>query len=388
MPPVNMIAWPCILARAVSALPLAALLGGLPLLCTRAFAAGAGVPVRYQLPAAGPLPRTYRVTLAIVDRKNPDWIISQFAAGVARTVTAENGGKFTEVWDGLDDNFMPVPPGEFGVKGICMAARRWRVDQEWHSVTPLFAGGASAWLPSPEQWQKPEPFGGDPVGAPLRDVAVGANGIAVFYYEYLENGLNNPLIDLKKPAGYGQFVRAFGSGGAAGGTSVTTDGESVWAFSTDGGPKFVYRADGKSFGVSHGANRANSYRPDGWVTAMACARDASAGKTYVYAAQKGKIDGGRLRADGPSATGTSDKVTVPQRRGWHGAGAIASGRSARTGGAGLVAVCAARRRDWVCRERAGSLQRIARGPVDTPLQRARADPGRPIWKPAATASFT
>jgi hypothetical protein len=269
-----------------------------------------GVPVNYQLPVTGPLPQTYRVTLAIVDPKNPDWIISQFAAGVARTVTAENGGRFAEVWDGLDDNFMPVPPGDFAVKGIYMLARPWRVDQEWHSVTPKFAGGASSWLPSPEQWQKPEPFGGDPVGAPLRDVAVGANGVAVFYYEYLENGLNNPMFDLNQPAGYGQFLRAFGSGGAAGGTSVTTDGESIWAFSTDGGPKFVYRADGKSFGTSPGANRANSYRPAGWVTAIACARGEAPGKTIVFVAQRGRMELG----DAPRLAGgepeTAGKVTV------------------------------------------------------------------------------
>lgn len=71
--------------------------------------AAAGVPVSYRLPTTGPLPQTYRVTLAIVGPKDPDWIISQFAAGVTRTVTAENGGKFSELWDGLDDNFMPVP---------------------------------------------------------------------------------------------------------------------------------------------------------------------------------------------------------------------------------------------------------------------------------------
>ncbi len=249
-----------------------------------------GVPVSYALPMTGPLPQTYRVTLAIVDPKNPDWIISQFAAGVVRTVTAENGGRFSEVWDGLDDNLMPVPPGDFAVKGILMPARQWRVDQEWHSITPKFAGGASPWLPSPEQWQKPEPFGGDPVGAPLRDVAVGTNGIAVFYYEYLENGQNNPLLDLNQPVGYGQFRRAFASGGAAGGTSVTTDGEAVWAYSTDGGPKFVYRADGKSFGTSHGANRANSYRPAGPVTAMACAPTGTAGRMTVFVAQRGKVE--------------------------------------------------------------------------------------------------
>src|SRR4051812_8708801 len=77
-----------------------------------------GIPVNYSLPSDGPLPRTYLVTLAIVEAKNPDWIVSQFACGVARAVTAENGGKFTETWDGLDDNFMPVPPGNYAVKGI------------------------------------------------------------------------------------------------------------------------------------------------------------------------------------------------------------------------------------------------------------------------------
>ena len=237
--------------------------------------AGAGVAVNYQLPTDGPLPQTYRVTLAIVEAKNPDWIISQFARGVARTVTADNGGKFTETWDGLDDNFMPVPPGEYRVKGIYMPARQWPVDQQWHSITPRFAGGGSSWLPSPDDWQQPDPFGGDPVGAPLGDVDVGPNGVAVFYYAYLENGRNCPMFDLNKPVGFEQFVRAFPSGGAGGGTAAATDGETVWAFSTDGGPKFVYRADGKSFGKSAGRQSQQFYRPEGWVTAMAVDRGAA-----------------------------------------------------------------------------------------------------------------
>ncbi len=273
-----------------------------------------GVPVAYELPTDGPLPRTYLVTLAIVEAKNPDWIISEFAAGVARTVTAENGGKFSEMWDGLDDNFMPVPPGDYAVKGIYSQAKQWAVDGEWHAVTPKFAGGASPWLPSPDDWQKPEPFGGDPVGAPMEDVAVGPNGVAVFYYQYLENGLNLPMFDLNQPLGYGQFLRAFNSGGAGGGSSVATDGESVWAFSTDGGPKYVYRADGKSFGVSHGANRSNAYLPAGWVTAMAAWREAKAGPSFVYVAQRGKID--EAKADRghtsyhESTTELVNKITV------------------------------------------------------------------------------
>lgn len=279
------------------------------LFCTPWARADNGVSVSYQLPTTGPLPQTYRVTLAIVDAKNPDWIISQFACGVARTVTAQNGGKFSEQWDGLDDNFMPVPPGEYAVKGIFMPAKKWAVDNEWHSVTPLFAGGASSWLPSPAQIDKSEPFGGDPVGSPLRDVAVGPNGVAVFYYQYLENGLGAPLIDLKKPPGYEQFIRAFPSGGAAGGNCATTDGETVWAFSTDGGPKFVFRTDGKSFGKSQGANRNNAYLPDGWVTAMANARDAS-NKSLVFVAQRGKIIEPRPRDYRESETEFIDKITV------------------------------------------------------------------------------
>ena len=179
--------------------------------------AAVGTPVTYQLPADGVLPQTYLVTLAIVDSKNPDWILSTFVAGAPRTVTAENKGKFTETWDGLDDNFMPVPPGDYGVKGIYAPARQWELDGEWHAITPKFAGGFSAWLPPPDRLRAPLAFGGDPVNAPLRDVAVGPNGVAVFDYQYLENGLNAPMFDLNKPVDYDQFLRSFNSGGAAGG---------------------------------------------------------------------------------------------------------------------------------------------------------------------------
>jgi hypothetical protein len=183
-----------------------------------------GVPISYQLPTTGTLPQTYMVTLAIVQQDNPNWIISQFLRGEPRTVTAANAGKFTEKWDGLDENLMPVPPGTYAVKGIYMPAKKWQVDGEYHAVVPQFVAGASSWMPSREQWQVPEPFGGDPCGAPLGDVDVGPNGVAVFYYVYLENGLNNPLVDLTKPAGLGQFVRAFPSGGAGGGSSTCTAG--------------------------------------------------------------------------------------------------------------------------------------------------------------------
>ncbi len=254
--------------------------------------AATGAQVSYELPTDGPLPKTYLVTLAIVDPKNTDWIISTFVAGEPRTVTAENKGKFTETWDGLDENFMPVPPGDYGIKGIFAPAQKWAVDGEWHAVVPKYAGAISGWWPSVDtpQEQLKTPFGGDPVSSPFGDVSVGPNGVAVFYYRYLENGKNLPMVDLKKPGvSPDQFIRAFNSGGAAGGMNVTTDGETVWAASTDGGPKFVYRADGKSFGSSPTANRRNSYIPEGWVTSMSCMKN-STGKTFVYLAQRGKVD--------------------------------------------------------------------------------------------------
>ena len=50
--------------------------------------------------------------------------------------------------------------------------------------------------------------------APLAALDVGLNGHAVFYWSYLENGTNQPMFDLHRPIGYGQFLGAFPSGGA------------------------------------------------------------------------------------------------------------------------------------------------------------------------------
>ncbi len=275
---------------------------------------GAGVPVTYQLPVEGPLPRTYCVTLAVTDAKNPDWIVSTFLAGQPRTVTAENQGRFTETWDGLDENFMPVPPGNYGVKGIYMAAKQWAVDGEWHGITPRFIGGAGTWLPAGEKAGggagKPvaELFGGDPVNAPLGDIAVGPDGISAWAWTYLENGTNYPLLDLKKPAGPGQFIRAFNSGGAGGSNAIATDGVTVWAFSVDGGPKYVFRTDEKSFGRSDGANRTNGYLPEGWVTGMALGEDA--GRKLLCVAQRGRfVEKGRNNYV-ESDTEFVDKITI------------------------------------------------------------------------------
>ena len=115
-------------------IPLPVLLFCSALLALDSRAATAAMPdaatVTYDLPTDGPLPRTYLVTLATVAPGNADWIVSTFVAGQPRTVTAENRGHFTETWDGLDENFMPVPPGTYGVKGIFAPARQWEIDGE------------------------------------------------------------------------------------------------------------------------------------------------------------------------------------------------------------------------------------------------------------------
>ncbi len=248
--------------------------------------------VRYRLPAEGPLPRTYLVTLAATEAGRPDWIVSTFVAGQPRTVTAENGGWFTETWDGLDENVMPVPPGDYGVKGLFCEAARWPVDNEWHAVTARYLLGFSPWFPSPdtpELWKVPVPFHGDPVNSPFRDVDVGPNGVAVFYYQYLENGKNAPLFDLNRPLGPGQFLRAFASGGAGGGRCAATDGRDVWAISGDGGPTFVYRPDGRPFGADEAAHRRGVVLPEGEVTGLAAWRDERSDKSFVYVAQRGRI---------------------------------------------------------------------------------------------------
>jgi len=219
-----------------------------PIPAPKAEVGTAGVEVHYQLPASGTLPCTYRVTLAAVDPKDPNWIISTFAAGVVRTVTAENQGKFTEKWDGLDDNYMPVPPGAYALKGIYMPAQTWAIDGEYHSITPKLAAMGSSWGQSPSEDFKPSKVDGDPCGSPFRDVDVAPNGKGSAYFQYLENGFNYFLTDFTKPIGYDQIITGYNSGSFAGGVSTCTDGEATWCSSADGGVEFVARPDGKPFG--------------------------------------------------------------------------------------------------------------------------------------------
>ena len=282
------------------------------LLVTLASLVGAaeGVKVRYRLPTEGPLPRTYRVTLAVTPIEEPDWVVSTFVAGAPRTVNEENNGEFTETWNGLDDNHMPVPPGEYRVKGIYMPARRWEVDGRYHTLIPRLIGGPCSWTPAKGNGTKVPWLMGHGFGA-MNDI-VAQRQRAVFYHNYLENARNTLLLDLTKPIGYDQCLNSFPSGGAAGGTSVATDGSRAWCYSTNGSPHFIHRASTAAFGEDRAQWRRNVYVPDGPVTDMTARKAGGGGRSFLYVAQAGEVNS-VLVLDGENAEELGS-VAVPGPR--------------------------------------------------------------------------
>jgi hypothetical protein len=252
----------------------------------------AGVPVTYQLPTDGPLPKTYRVTLAVTPADEPDWIVSTFVAGEPRTVTEENQGRFTDSWNGLDENDMPAPPGEYAVKGIYMPAEVWGMDGRYHSLTARYVLAAGdSWTPAPERddrfpWIFGHAFGN------VSDVQAGPDGRAGFLASYVENSWNPFLVDLERPIGFDQVLEKYDSSGTDGGVSVAADGELTFAAKEDAEQGFVYRMD-HAWGPDRTAlGVAGKYLPEvppsmlGWL-------DPASGKHYLYVAQPGA---GRIRS--------------------------------------------------------------------------------------------
>ena len=248
-------------------------------------AAQAGVPVSFTLPKGG----LYQVSVAVTEKERPERIVSTFVAGEVFDTTVSN--RFVVSWDGLDENFMPCPPGEYGVKGLYAPAKIWPVDGEPHAISARWVGGPGAFLPSihaPNVEKIHLPFFGDPVNSPLLDVDTTADGKAVLGFQYLENGRSCPLLDLNRSKGNAQFVAAFPSGGAGGGPCATTDGDDVWACSHDGAPWFVYRPDMKPFGPDNAPYRRGGYLPKGRVTDMASAKFGS--RSFVYVVERGTLE--------------------------------------------------------------------------------------------------
>jgi len=257
--------------------------------------------VSYTLPNDGPLPKTYRVTLAITAPDNPDWIVSTFVAGEPRTVTDENQGRFTEIWDGLDDNFMPVPPGEYGLKGIYMPSEVWAPDGKPHTVRARYLSGPNALMPKPGLREQGPLITGDQCAPGMGDVAVGPDGVAVFYWRFLENAQNPYRVDLNLPLGPEQLLGGFGSGGTGGGDYITTAGETIWGVAPtdalghlDGAegrfiyPPFLYRADQKPFG-SDNMIRRNVTLTAGRVTGLAAWRPKTSGPALIFVAERGRM---------------------------------------------------------------------------------------------------
>ena len=250
-----------------------------------------GAAIQYQLPADGPLPKTYRVTLAITDPKNPDWIVGTFVSGGVRTVTAENQGKFTDHWNGLDDNGMPLPAGSYGVKGIYLPAQIWPRDNEYHSLTAKYVLAAGqSWMPTPDEDDK-SPWVTAAGAGTASAVAVSPNGKAAFYHMYLENVRNPFLVDLNKPVDWNQVITNYPSWGTAGGPLIATDGELIWCVCNNGIPSgfsaYIYRADKKPFGKGKATWIKDVTFPDGTITGLAAIRDAATGKRFLYYSEKG-----------------------------------------------------------------------------------------------------
>jgi hypothetical protein len=262
------------------------------------------VKISYQLPTTGALPQTYRVTLAMTDPANPDWIVSQPVCGAVRIVTAENKGVFEEEWNGLDDNFMPLPPGKYGVKGIYMPARKWEINGEYHSLIPkLAAAPGDSWFPARSEEDK-LPWlwgaGGNEGAGNIAAVAVAPNGAAAFLSQYME-GDACWLADLNKPINWHQVVKNYYAQGPS--TCVATDGEAIWADCFWGPQKlnFVFRIDNAPFGDKPGVNKfSKTYHPDGRVTALAAWRDPASRKRFLYLAQSGNAQDVRV-LDGDTA---------------------------------------------------------------------------------------
>ena len=111
---------------------------------------------------------------------------------------------------------------------------------------------------------------GDPVGNSFSTVATAANfpeqHFANFYHGYLENAMNNYLLDLNQPHGYPQHVNRWHSAGIGGGTATCTDGKSIWSEAAAFG-HFLYRgvAGSEDVGVWGSSNFSNFYTFPGVV---------------------------------------------------------------------------------------------------------------------------
>jgi hypothetical protein len=200
------------------------------------------------------LPSTYTgtvgVTVAVVDKENTDWIITHACYLQPFNVTAGKQQQGCIGWDGIDENFWPVPPGTYGLKGIMTNVSYWPVDKKYHAITVEATGAVG---PVPIDLTAPAEkqsffVDGDPVGSSFTSIGINTNfpgsnnTYANLYNSYLENAYNNYLVDLAKPHGSEQRVWRWHDAGIGGGMQTATNGLSVWSQTSLSG-EHLYRGD-------------------------------------------------------------------------------------------------------------------------------------------------
>jgi hypothetical protein len=188
-------------------------------------------------------------TVAIVDKDDAVWIITHASYATPFNVSKGKEQQGCIVWNGLDENFWPIPPGTYGVKGIFTNVSLWEVDGKYHALVPEVTGSVGpipidlAASPSNQTFF----VTGDACGTSFSSIGLSANFAdrpdhSNLYHTYLENSYNNYLLNMSKPHGYGQAQWRWHDAGLQGGAHTATNGRSVWSVSTITGPK-LYRAD-------------------------------------------------------------------------------------------------------------------------------------------------
>lgn len=285
------------------------------------FAPRAEAAFTYQLPAS-PVDTTYRVSVGIAPASDPDRIIATFLAGAERTVTAANGGTFTEIWDGRDDNGELLPDVPYVAKAIYMPASQWPRDGELHTLTAdyKFLAGDS-WGPDDADESNVPWFFGH-LATNVVDVSSSVDGKTAFLTYYAENTWNPILADLDEPIGWDQVDVGYDNYLTSGGSTVATDGTYTWAYRQMGDDHYIYRAD-------RGGNSQTLWGPDQFpggdpsyffaskrvnagVPSMTAWRDGA--QSYLYVVQRDDADPANNKIqvfDGDAASAALlDEITI------------------------------------------------------------------------------
>ena len=98
----------------------------------------------------------------------------------------------TNFQSGIKDGGRSLPPGEYGVKGIYLAAEKWEIDGQVHSIIPKYVVGAGeSWNPPPDRDHLRAPVYNHCLQS-MMDIQAGPNGKAGFlgskerYREYFD----------------------------------------------------------------------------------------------------------------------------------------------------------------------------------------------------------